>query len=188
MDFRQAIVDYQPYNEQERTDKARMLEYIDVYQDILTRENEAAHFTASAWVVNEDFTKTIMIYHNIYDSWAWVGGHVDGDSDFLHVAMKEAEEETGLTGLTPVSEQIYAIEILEVPGHAKNGKNIMPHLHLNVTYLLQASEAETLSIKPDENSDVAWMGLTEAVEKTTEPEMKPIYQKLNDKLPKKGQS
>lgn len=184
MDFRQAIRGYEPYNEQERTDKARMLEYIDVYQDILMRDNEAAHFTASAWVVNEDFTKTIMVYHNIYDSWSWVGGHVDGDSNFLRVALKEAEEETGLTNLIPVMEQIYAIEILEVPGHMKKEKKIRPHLHLNVTYLLQAPESDVLTVKPDENSAVAWMDLDEAVAKTTEPEMKPIYQKLNDKLPK----
>ncbi|MGP6145777.1 NUDIX hydrolase [Jeotgalibaca sp. A122] len=188
MNYRQAIMDYEPYNEQERTDKARMLEYIDTFQDILTRNNDAAHFTASAWVVNEDFTKTVMAYHNIYDSWSWVGGHVDGDDNFLRVALKEVEEETGLQNITPVSENIYAIEILDVPAHVKKGKKIRTHLHLNVTYLLQASETDTLAIKPDENSAVAWMELDEAVARTTEPEMKPIYQKLNDKLPKNGQS
>ena len=79
MNYRQEIMDFEPYNEQERTDKARMLEYIDVVQDILIRDSTAAHFTASAWIVNEDYTKTVMVYHNIYDSWAWTGGHVDGD-------------------------------------------------------------------------------------------------------------
>lgn len=188
MYYRQEIMDFEPYNEQERTDKARMLEYIDVVQDILIRDSTAAHFTASAWIVNEDYTKTVMVYHNIYDSWAWTGGHVDGDSNFLRVALKEAEEETGLKDLTPVSEEIYGLEILEVPAHMKNGQHIRPHLHLNVTYLLQASESGALTIKPDENSAVAWMALAEAIAKTSEPEMKPIYQKLNDKLPKNGQS
>lgn len=181
-------MDFEPFNEQERTDKARMLEYIDTFQDVLTRDNEAAHFTASAWIVNEDYTKVMMAYHNIYDSWAWVGGHVDGDDNFLRVALKESEEETGLEKVTPVSEKIYAIEILDVPEHVKNGKKIRTHLHLNVTYLLQASEASPLTIKPDENSAVGWMSLEEAIQKTNEPEMKPIYQKLNDKLPKSGQS
>lgn len=188
MNYRQEIMDFEPYNEQERTDKARMLEYIDVVQDILVRDNTAAHFTVSAWIVNEDYTKIVMVYHNIYDSWSWTGGHVDGDSNFLRVALKEAEEETGLKDLTPLSEDIYGLEILEVPGHIKKGQQIPPHLHLNVTYLLQASELDTLSIKPDENSAVAWMALDEAIAKTSEPEMKPIYQKLNDKLPKNGQS
>ena len=104
------------------------------------------------------------------------------------MALKEAEEETGLKDLTPVSADIYGLEILEVPAHMKKGQQIPPHLHLNVTYLLQSSEASVLSIKPDENSGVAWMALDEAIAKTSEPEMKPIYQKLNDKLPKNGQS
>ena len=56
-----------------------------------------AHMTASSWIVNEDYTKVLMIYHNIYNSWAWTGGHADGDEDLLHVAVKEAREETGLS-------------------------------------------------------------------------------------------
>ena len=87
---------YIPYNEQEEADKEVMLSYINNFDNVLTRENKYGHFTSSAFVLNRERTKILMAYHKIYDSWAWVGGHSDGDSDLLHVAMKEAKEETGV--------------------------------------------------------------------------------------------
>ncbi len=182
MPLRDLITQYQAYNQQEITDKKEMLAYLDQYDNLLTRENPAAHFTVSAWVVNDDWTKTVMAYHNIYQSWSWLGGHVDGEPDLLQVALKEVQEETGLSQLKPVQNSIYSIEILPVPAHVKKGQPIKEHLHLNITYLIQADESEKLRDKEDENSAVTWMQLEEAVEKSTEAEMKVVYQKLNDKL------
>lgn len=99
MGLRDEIEKYIPKNEQEKADKSLMLEFIDTFDDVLTRKNRMGHFTASSWIVNKQRTKVLMIYHNIYDSWAWTGGHCDGDSDLLHVALKEVEEETGLKTL-----------------------------------------------------------------------------------------
>ena len=178
---------YQPYNEQEENDKAVMLRLLsdESQPDIFTRENEVVHFTASSWLVNREHTKVLMIYHNIYNSWSWTGGHADGERDLLAVAMKEAKEETGVQTLTPVSGDIFSIEILTVDGHVKRGKYVPSHLHLNVTYLLEADEAEVLRVKPDENSGVAWFSLNEVLEKCTEHWMiKWVYSKLNSKLSK----
>ncbi len=142
-----------------------------------------AHFTASAWLVNQAHDKVLMIYHNIYHSWAWTGGHADGDQDLLHVALKEAREETGITNLKPVSEGIFPLEMLTVDGHVKRGEYVSSHLHANVTYLLEADEADTLHIKPDENSGVRWFALDEALKACSEPWMaEHIYKKLNEKL------
>ena len=80
----------------EVADKEMMLKCIDEYDDVLTRENKLFHFTASNWIVNKEKTKILMIYHNIYQSWAWTGGHADGEDDLQSVAKREAEEETGL--------------------------------------------------------------------------------------------
>ena len=174
---------YAPYNEQETNDKEVMIKLLEKESDIFTRENEVAHFTASSWLVNKEHTKVLMIYHNIYHSWSWTGGHADGDMDLLAVAMREAMEETGVKTITPVSEDIFSIEILTVDGHIKRGKYVPSHLHLNVTYLLEADEAEVLHIKQDENSGVAWFALEEALEKCSEPWMiEWIYKKLNEKL------
>lgn len=54
------------------------------------------HFSASVWTVNKERTKTLMVYHNIYNSWSWIGGHADGEEDLCAVAMRELTEETGL--------------------------------------------------------------------------------------------
>ena len=82
-------------------------------------------------------TRFLMAYHNIYDSWAWTGGHADGEADFLKVAIREAMEETGITRVTPVTEDIFSLEVLTVDGHEKKGAYVSSHLHLNVTYLLE---------------------------------------------------
>lgn len=72
-----------------------MLKYIKKFNDVLTRQNEMFHFTTSAWVVNPSKTKVLMVYHNIFDSWAWIGGHADGNLNLLEVVKKEILEETG---------------------------------------------------------------------------------------------
>ena len=184
MDLKQEIENYKPYNEQEENDKEMMLEYINTFEDVLTRENRMCHFTASNWIVNKERTKVIMIYHNIYNSWAWTGGHADGDSNLLHVALKEAEEETGLKELKLLSDGIFGIEIVTVDSHIKRGKFVPSHLHLDCCFLLEADEKKTLKIKEDENSGVKWVDIDKAVELTNEQKMKPIYKKLNEKLMK----
>ena len=123
-----------------------------------------------------------MAYHRIYDSWAWLGGHADGDHDLLRVALKEVKEESGVVA-RPVTNQIYSVEILTVDGHEKHGKYVPSHLHLNVTYLLEADDRQAIRPKEDENKAVAWFGLAEALEKSSEPWfVDRIYRKLNQKL------
>ena len=184
MNLKEQIEKYKPYNEQEEKDKEMMLKYIDTFEDVLTRENEMCHFTASNWIVNKDRTKVIMIYHNIYKSWAWTGGHADGDSDLLHVALKEANEETGLSNLKVLSDGIFGIQILTVDSHIKRGKFVPSHLHLDCCFLLEADENDELRIKEDENSNIKWIPIEKATEVTNEEKMKPIYKKLNEKVKK----
>ena len=181
MGLRDDILAFRPYNEQEETEKRLMLQYMDTFPDLLTRENEMAHFTASCWIVNPARTHALMAFHNLYQSWAWLGGHADGEADLLAVALKEANEESGVTA-RPVLRDIFSVEILGVPGHVKRGKYVSSHLHLNVTYLLEADEEQTLHEKPDENSGVRWFVLRDVVPSTREPEMRVVYQKLMDKL------
>ena len=182
MEIRRLLADYSPFDEQEEKDRELMLRYLDQFDDLFKRENQLAHFTASSWVVNRDRTKVLMVYHNIYQSWAWMGGHMDGETDFLATAIRETKEETGIEQVTPISQELFSLEILSVDGHVKNCKQVGTHVHLNLTYLLEADETQQTSVKPDENSGVAWMGLEEALTKCSEPYMRIIYAKLNDKL------
>ena len=179
MEFLEQLQQYTPYCEQEENDKRSILRLASVFDDLYTRENETGHLTASAWIVNPDRTKVLMIYHNIYRSWAWTGGHADGESDLLAVALREAKEETGVTHIRPVDDDIFSLEIMTVDGHEKRGKYVSSHLHYNVTYLLEAEESDELHIRPEENSGVRWFTPEEALEASTEPWMvERIYKKL----------
>lgn len=89
--------------------------------------------------------------------------------------------------MRPVFPEIYSLEILTVDGHEKHGVYVSSHLHLNVTYLLEADPADPVRRKPDENSAVGWFPLEEAVAASTEPWFRErIYKKLNDKLTAPG--
>lgn len=181
--LKEQIRAYRPMNEQEERDKELILHCLETEKDIFTRENHLAHMTASAWIVNEQRTKVLMAYHNIYKSWSWLGGHADGETDLLKVALKEAREESGILHVKPVSEELYSLEALTVDGHVKKGAYVSSHLHLNVTYLFQAEETDALHIKEDENSNVSWFLLEDAVAASTEPWFQEhIYRKLNEKL------
>ncbi len=178
---------FNPYNEQEEVERKIMLKYINDFDDVLTRQNEYGHFTSSAFVLNKERTKILMIYHKIYNSWAWTGGHSDGDNDLLYVAMKEAKEETGIKNVKPISKDIYSLELINVKGHEKRGKYVGSHMHLNVTYLLEADENEEIHIKEDENSGVKWVPINEILEVTSEPWVRDrVYAKIIDKMKKDG--
>ena len=183
MSIYEEIARYEPFNEQEARDKAVILRFLEQNDDAFLRENRIAHMTASAWVVNPGRDKVLMVYHKIYDSWSWTGGHADGETDLLSVALREVTEETGVTHVRPVSGEIFSLETLTVDGHEKRGQYIPSHLHLNVTYLLEADDAEPLRICEDENKGVAWFSLDGALAASTEPWfVKRIYTKLNEKL------
>lgn len=172
-----------PFNEQEARDSELLLGCLRREPEVLTRKNPLAHFTASAWVVNPAHTRVLMAYHNIYRSWSWLGGHADGESDLLAVALREVREESGIRSARPVSRDIFSVEALTVDGHEKRGAYVSSHLHLNVTYLLEADEEEALSIKPDENSGVRWFTLEESETVPSEPWFcARVYRKLNEKL------
>lgn len=180
--IRDDIEKYSPCCEQEERDKKLILDFIDNNADAFFRSSAIAHMTASAWVVNRERTKTLMVYHKIYDSWSWTGGHADGETDLLSVALREVTEETGVTA-HPVSDEIFSLEILTVDGHEKRGEYVSSHLHLNVTYLLEADERDELRVCEDENKGVAWFTLDEALKASTEPWfVERIYKKLNKKL------
>ena len=183
MNWIEKIKKYIPYNEQETKDKELILKCINSYDNILTRENNIAHITSSGYIVNKDRTKVLMIYHNIYKSWAWTGGHADGDSDLLHVAIKEAKEETGLINIKPVFNDIFGIDVLNVNGHIKKGEYVSSHLHLSIAYLLEANEDDKLIVNEEETSGVKWLPINELEIHCSEPYIvETVYNKFNKKI------
>lgn len=183
MNYKNAITNFKPGSSQEAADQQTILSFIENNPvNVLVRENKIAHITSSAMVFNETMDKVLMVYHNIYHSWSWTGGHADGEKDLLLVAIKEAQEETGLKQIKACSDKIVSLDVLPVFEHKKNGELVSSHLHLSVAYVLQASEEESLYVKPDENSGVQWISIDRLADYVSEPHVLIVYDKILKKV------
>ena len=175
------IKNYTSNIEQEMFDKKRILDAYDKYgKELFYRENEMMHFTSSSMIINKNRDKVLMVYHNIYDSYSWTGGHNDGDMDFLNVAIKEAKEETSLSELKVLSDCPCSIEVLSVKAHVKRGKYVGAHLHLNVSFLFESDENAYVHIKEDENSRIKWIPIKDLGKyiSISDIEMLNVYRKI----------
>jgi len=186
MHYIEAISNYNPQNAQEANDQKIILSYIRAFQsNVLTRENEIAHITSSALILNKTLDQTLMIHHNIYQTWAWTGGHADGEEDLFKVAVREALEETGLEAIDALSNEIASIDIIPVYGHMKKGKYVSSHLHLNISYVLIADTEAKLRVNLEETSGVRWIPTDEIGKFSKEPYLVDIYLKLLSHAKKK---
>ena len=182
MGLYEEIKSYAPVNEQEEQDREVMLRFMEHSENYLVRENKVAHFTTSIWTVNRERTKTLLVYHNLFDSWTWIGGHADGEENLRAVALRELQEETGVKHAVLLTPDMVSLEILTVDGHVKRGAYVPSHLHLNVTYLAEAEESEELLINLAENKGVKWWTFEEALQASKEPWfVERIYPKLTKK-------
>ena len=181
MGLAEDVMAYQPVNEQEHVDRELILGRL-AHDPHVADRSSLAHLTTSAWTVDAAGERVLLCYHNIYDSWSWVGGHADCELDLAAVAARELAEETGVTRARLVDAGaggIASLEVLTVDGHVKRGHYVGSHLHLNVTYLFVADPSLALRKKPDENSDVRWVALDEVFALSSEPWMcERVYEKL----------
>ncbi len=136
------------------------------------RERLAGHFTGSAWVVDATGTRTLLTHHRKLDRWLQPGGHADGDRDLRAVALKEAEEETGLRDLV-VEGDIFDLdrhwipERLQVPGH----------WHHEVRYIVRATGSEDFTVS-DESHALAWRGIRDiAADDAMDPSLRRMARK-----------
>lgn len=183
MDWIYDIKNFIPTSDQEESDKKTILYYLENFNNLLFRENPIAHVTSSAFVINSSRDKTLMIHHNIYNSWSFTGGHADGNSNLKDVAFKELKEESGIDDARFLSKNIISLDLLPVHGHIKKGKYISPHIHISITYLLEADELLPLSIKEDENSNVAWLNIKNLDKYTSkEPHMQVVFKKILERI------
>ncbi len=156
MTLQDEIRAFMPRCEQEALDRAQMLRFMADHEDYLERGNLVAHMTTSIWTVNRARTKTLMVYHNIYDSWSWVGGHADGCPDLRSVALRELREETGVTSGRLVGDEILSLETLTVDGHIRRGTYVPSHLHFLGRYCASVTDVHL--------QGVGWTGASSALE------------------------
>jgi 8-oxo-dGTP pyrophosphatase MutT (NUDIX family) len=151
----QLLTNHQPFNQEETQFKQQMNEFIHQNPDCFERSLLIGHITGSAWIVDKSRQFTLLTHHRKLDKWFQTGGHCDGDSDVLNVAIKEAMEETGLTDIQAINSTIFDIDIHAIPER----KGVPAHLHYDVRFLLEADINEPLIVS-SESSDLAWVEIS----------------------------
>ncbi|MCU0467635.1 MAG: NUDIX hydrolase [Arcicella sp.] len=160
----QLLQNHKPFNHEEQQFIDNTIQFVQENVDCFERTLLIGHVTGSAWIVDKSRKFTLLTHHRKLDKWFQTGGHCDGDSDVLNVALKEAREETGLTDIEVVSSDIFDIDIHEIPER----KGIPAHLHYDVRFLLEADINEPLIVS-SESTDLAWVAILE-VEKLNNSE------------------
>lgn len=157
-DAKQLISEYQPEYDCESAFKKKMLEFLDTHPDAFERSCREGHFTASSWLLSKDGASALLLHHRKLDRWFQLGGHCDGDKDLLGVAVKEAQEESGILGIEPISTGIYDLDIHEIPPY----KNDPVHLHLDVRFLLRVVSDENV-VQNIESKELRWFSKNDSI-------------------------
>ncbi len=131
------------------------------------------HITGSAWIVDPGRTQTLLVHHAKLNKWVQPGGHADGDENILAVALREAEEETGLTRLRVVPD-FFDIDIHAIPARPELGE----HDHYDVRFLFEADSTDPIAIS-EESHDVKWIPLNELENFTRERSVLRMREKLS---------
>lgn len=169
----QELERYRAFDEHEESARQRFLEFVRREERCFDRDTLEGHVTASAWVLNRAADKVLLSHHRKLNMWVHLGGHVEGESALLSVALREAFEESGLSQLVPHSPQIFDIDVLYVPPW----RHTPEHLHYDVRYLLQCGGEESVVVS-DESHDLAWVPLQELHRYTTEESLHRMARKV----------
>ncbi|MDR3549861.1 MAG: NUDIX hydrolase [Candidatus Babeliales bacterium] len=146
---------YNPLFDEEIAAKKRMLSFIDCNVDCFERSLEIGHITASSWLLSKDGSAALLMHHAKLNVWCQLGGHCDGDSDVLAVAIKEAQEESGITAIAPIDTDIFDIDIHLIPANSREKE----HYHYDVRFLLQVISDEEF-VQNEESKELRWIEKT----------------------------
>lgn len=152
----QLLKEYRPRFMDEMAFVRRSVDYIEQHEDCFYRELMPAHVTGSAWVVNPDRSRVLMMHHKKLNQWFQPGGHADGDADIVRVALKETEEETGINAehIKLVDGSIFDVDIHTIAPYGNDPE----HRHIDVRFLLEVDDSLAVPGN-DESHDVLWIDL-----------------------------
>lgn len=150
------LAKHQPSDENEAKMLTEMITFVNQNPDCFKRELLIGHITGSSWIVDKSRKYVLLTHHRKLNKWLQPGGHCDGDPNVLNVALKEANEETGVAGIKPVSEDIFDVDIHLIPER----KGVPQHYHYDVRFLLEADKEIPLVVS-DESNDLAWIAIEE---------------------------
>lgn len=153
------LKNYIPTDTNELRMRNETIEFVKKNEDCFKRELLEGHVTGSAWIVDKTHQNVLLIHHKKLNQWFQPGGHCDGDSDVLNVALKEANEETGLLDILLLSQQIYDIDIHLIPQR----KDVPAHYHYDVRFIFEGDKNQELIIS-EESNDLAWISIEKMAE------------------------
>jgi len=162
---------YCPSNPYEERIKADMLDFLALHPDCFERSLKEGHFTASAWLLSPDKNKALLMHHAKLDLWCQLGGHCDGDSDLLSVALKEAAEESGIPEIRPIQREVFDLDIHLIPATSENPA----HYHYDVRFLLQATSEQVIANR--ESKQLLWISQDPSHLPTQEPSIVRMFNK-----------
>ena len=168
------ISTYLPYNEVDKNFKIQILELVQSYPDFYDRNLKIGHLTGSAWIVNAQKNKALLVHHSKLDKWLQPGGHTESsDKTIFETSLREAREETGLQNLKLIQENIFDLDV-----HSISARGEMPeHLHFDVRYLFEADDDEILKLS-EESKDLRWFGFDEIKSMTDSPSVLRMVEKV----------
>lgn len=161
-----------PQDTRDREMWQRLLAFCGRESQAFGRNPDTGHVTGSAFVMSPDMNSVLLTHHRKLGRWFQLGGHCDGIADVPFVALKEAYEESGLTRIRPLSDQVFDVDIHEIPASARE----CAHLHYDVRYLFQAEAGEIAA--SDESHALAWVPLDQLHEVTESPGVLVLREKL----------
>ena len=154
-DLRQKLItEIQLYQSDFLEEEAYKLRFLDLlnHQDCFHRSLLTRHITASAWIINQESNAVILLHHAKLNKWLQPGGHADGDEDVRNVALKEAEEETGIKGFEFIQSKIFDLDIHTIPKR----NEIAEHEHFDIRFLFKAP-ANAKPISNHESNQIDWI-------------------------------
>ncbi len=151
---------HSPFDETEAAMLKRLRDFVLQNENCFERTLLSGHITGSAWVSNKTGTQVLLLHHAKLHRWLQPGGHCDGDSDVLRVALREAQEESGLTSLRTVSSDIFDVDVHWIPERGANQAFVPGHWHYDVRFLLRANANEPLQINHEAKA-WRWVDVTE---------------------------
>jgi len=141
-----------------------MLSFYRTERDVFSKKNKNGHFTGSGWVVSPDKRKILMTHHKTINKWLQLGGHADGETDLLKVALREATEESGLHRFEILNKTVFDLDVHKIPKICSD----LSHFHYDVRFLLEADPEKEPIIVSKESYDVAWVPIENVLKLNSE--------------------
>ncbi len=171
-DILEKLTAYQPRDKRDATQRDRIASFVNAHTDCFERDLIVGHITGSAWLINRTGDRVLLTHHKKLDMWLQLGGHADGDPDVLRVAIREAQEESGLEGIIPMSTTIFDLDVHRIPDH----NNTPTHEHHDIRFLLQANTDTGYQIS-DESHELKWCTPDQALKLSTDQSVRRMVHK-----------